>query len=90
VPRSTAAHAGDIRQEDIAHRTAWAAVKRSCVKDDDRWVPMNKNRPPLAGVHPFNSGDRSRSCSRKALQNCHNFLIANLLEVTIEIADGPK
>jgi cation transport regulator len=42
VRRSTifAAHAGDIRQEEIAHRTAWAAVKRSYVKDDDRWVPI--------------------------------------------------
>ena len=35
-----AAHAGDVRQEEIAHRTAWAAVKRSYVKDDDRWVPI--------------------------------------------------
>jgi hypothetical protein len=35
-----AAHAGDIRQEEIAHRTAWAAVKRSYVKDGDHWVPI--------------------------------------------------
>jgi cation transport regulator len=35
-----AANAGDIRQEEIAHRIAWAAVKRSYVKDDDRWVPI--------------------------------------------------
>jgi cation transport regulator len=27
-----ASHAGDTRQEEIAHRTAWAAVKRSYVK----------------------------------------------------------
>lgn len=33
-----AAHEGDIRQEEIAHRIAWAAVKRSYVKDGDRWV----------------------------------------------------
>ncbi|MGB8400004.1 ChaB family protein [Bradyrhizobium sp.] len=33
-----AAHAGDSRQEEIAHRIAWAAVKRSYVKDDDHWV----------------------------------------------------
>jgi len=33
-----AAHAGDSRQEEIAHRIAWAAVKRSYVKDGDRWV----------------------------------------------------
>jgi len=32
-------HAGDPRQEEIAHRTAWAAVKRSYVKAGDRWVP---------------------------------------------------
>ena len=35
-----AAHAGDIRQEEIAHRTAWAAVKRSYAKNDDCWVPI--------------------------------------------------
>lgn len=35
-----AAHAADIRQEEIAHRTAWAAVKRLYVKDGDRWVPI--------------------------------------------------
>ncbi|WP_374447799.1 ChaB family protein [Stella sp.] len=34
-----AAHAGDPEQEAIAHRIAWAAVKRSYVKDGDRWVP---------------------------------------------------
>jgi cation transport regulator len=33
-----AAHAGDSRQEEIAHRIAWAAVKRSYVKDGDHWV----------------------------------------------------
>jgi cation transport regulator len=27
-----ASYAGDARQEEIAHRTAWAAVKRSYVK----------------------------------------------------------
>ncbi len=34
-----AAHAGDPRQEEAAHRIAWAAVKRSYVKDGDDWVP---------------------------------------------------
>ena len=33
-----ASHQGDLRQEEIAHRTAWAAVKRSYVKLDDEWV----------------------------------------------------
>jgi cation transport regulator len=33
-----AAHAGDPRQEEAAHRIAWAAVKRSFVKVDDSWV----------------------------------------------------
>lgn len=33
-----ASHEGDLRQEEIAHRTAWAAVKRSYVKIDDEWV----------------------------------------------------
>ncbi|BBK44791.1 cation transport regulator [Allostella vacuolata] len=36
-----AAHAGDPRQEEIAQRIAWAAVKRSYVKDGDRWVAIN-------------------------------------------------
>jgi cation transport regulator len=34
-----AAYAGETRQEEIAHRTAWAAVKRSYTKIDDEWVP---------------------------------------------------
>jgi cation transport regulator len=33
-----AAHAGDPRQEEAAHRIAWAAVKRSYVKRGDTWV----------------------------------------------------
>ncbi len=33
-----AAHAGDVRQEEAAHRIAWAAVKRSYVKVGDSWV----------------------------------------------------
>jgi cation transport regulator len=33
-----AAHAGDPRQEEAAHRIAWAAVKRSYVKIGDQWV----------------------------------------------------
>lgn len=35
-----AARAGDARQEEIAHRTAWAAVKRSYIKEGDEWVPL--------------------------------------------------
>jgi len=34
-----AAHAGDPRQEEAAHRIAWAAVKRSHIKVSDRWIP---------------------------------------------------
>jgi cation transport regulator len=34
-----AAHERDPRQEEAAHRIAWAAVKRSYVKVGDRWVP---------------------------------------------------
>lgn len=34
-----AEHAGDPRQEEAAHRIAWAAVKRSYVKLGDEWVP---------------------------------------------------
>lgn len=33
-----AAHAGDPRQEEAAHRIAWAAVKRAYVKVGDSWV----------------------------------------------------
>ena len=33
-----AAHAGEADRERRAHMIAWAAVKRSYVKDDDRWV----------------------------------------------------
>jgi cation transport regulator len=33
-----AAHAGDPRQEEAAHRIAWAAVKRSYIKMGDTWV----------------------------------------------------
>ena len=32
------AHAGDPRQEEVAHRIAWAAVKRSYIKAGDEWV----------------------------------------------------
>jgi cation transport regulator len=31
-------HIGDPRQEEAAHRIAWAAVKRRYVKERDRWV----------------------------------------------------
>jgi cation transport regulator len=33
-----AAHAGDPRQEEAAHRIAWAAVKRAYVKIGNSWV----------------------------------------------------
>lgn len=32
------AHEGDPRQEEAAHRIAWAAVKRAYVKRGDHWV----------------------------------------------------
>jgi cation transport regulator len=32
------AHVGDPRQEEAAHRIAWAAVKRRYVKQRDQWV----------------------------------------------------
>jgi cation transport regulator len=31
-------HMGDPRQEEAAHRIAWAAVKHRYVKDGNRWV----------------------------------------------------
>jgi cation transport regulator len=33
-----AQHEGDPRQEEAAHRIAWAAVKRFYVKQGDHWV----------------------------------------------------
>ena len=33
-----AAHTGDPRQEEAAHRIAWAAVKRSYAKIGDQWA----------------------------------------------------
>jgi cation transport regulator len=35
-----ASRRSDPRQEEIAHRTAWAAVKRSYVKSGGDWVPL--------------------------------------------------
>lgn len=32
------AHEGDPRQEEAAHRIAWAAVERRYVKEDGVWV----------------------------------------------------
>ncbi|MGE0285016.1 MAG: ChaB family protein [Bradyrhizobium sp.] len=40
-----ASHAGDPRQEEIAHRTAWAAVKRSYVKIGTEWVSADSGSP---------------------------------------------
>ena len=33
-----ASYANSARREEIAHRVAWAAVKRRYVKRDDHWV----------------------------------------------------
>jgi cation transport regulator len=33
-----AAHAGDPRQEEAAHRIAWAALKRRYMKEGGGWV----------------------------------------------------
>ena len=37
-----AAHVDDPRQEEAAHRIAWAAVKRSYVKVGDEWLPRDE------------------------------------------------
>lgn len=39
-------HAGELRQEDIARRVAWAAVKRSYVKVDGQWMPREPSASP--------------------------------------------
>ena len=36
-----AAHTGDPRQEEAAHRIAWAAVKRCYLKEGGMWVPRD-------------------------------------------------
>ena len=36
-------HRGDPRLEEIAHRIAWAAVKRQYAKAGDMWVKQNSN-----------------------------------------------
>ena len=41
---SFASHAGDSQQEEIAHRIAWAAVKRSYVKANGQWVALLRRR----------------------------------------------
>jgi cation transport regulator len=33
---------GPEKREQLAHRVAWAAVKRKYEKADDRWVPRGK------------------------------------------------
>ena len=33
-----AAHAGESRQEEAAHRIAWAAVKRAYIRTEEGWV----------------------------------------------------
>lgn len=38
-----AAHVGDPRQEEAAHRIAWAAVKRSYVKVGGSWIGRGGN-----------------------------------------------
>jgi cation transport regulator len=42
-----AAHADDPRQDEISHRIAWAAVKRSYVKRGDSWIARAEHRFPL-------------------------------------------
>jgi len=37
-----AAHAGESRQEEAAHRIAWAAVKRAYVKTEEGWVARQR------------------------------------------------
>jgi cation transport regulator len=34
-------HAADPRREEASHRIAWAAVKRSYVKEGSEWVPRS-------------------------------------------------
>lgn len=38
------AHAGEADRERRAHMIGWAAVKKSYVKDGDRWVPNPRQK----------------------------------------------
>jgi cation transport regulator len=49
-----AAHASDPRQEEAAHRIAWASVKRSYVKSGTFWIAK--------GDAPWSEFRTSRSC----------------------------
>jgi cation transport regulator len=57
--RAFAAHAGEDRQEEAAHRIAWAAVKRSYVKIGSNW----QKRQHRAGS-PFIQIKTLRRCRR--------------------------
>ena len=37
-------YAANPRREEIAHRVAWAAVKRRFIKRDEEWVERDMNR----------------------------------------------
>jgi cation transport regulator len=63
-------YAGDPRQEEIAHRVAWAAVKRSYVKVGAEWM-LRRTRALSCG-----SGKLFRSLGR---QEYHTILLTNRL-----------
>ena len=39
-----ASYSTSPRREEIAHRVAWAAVKKKYVKEDDHWVALREDR----------------------------------------------
>lgn len=39
-----ASYANNVRQEEIAHRVAWAAVKKRYVKAGDEWLERSSHR----------------------------------------------
>ena len=63
-----AAHAGEFDREKRAHMIAWAAVKRSYVKADDDWVPLNKSD----GHFPSTAKLASRSIEPVKRQRIHS------------------
>ena len=48
--RAFAAQSGDPRQEEVAHRTAWVAVKRAYVKVGDSWIGKPAEHLPFSGI----------------------------------------
>lgn len=59
-----AAHAGEAEREELAHRIAWAAVKRAYVRVRSAWVSRNGEDAALIGTESGTPGE----CEELALE----------------------